>query len=81
MIVSLYKTIGDEIGHVLVGYGHPDSSTSPGDAEVRDSQHGRRLMRSSRTARVGKGTLLVKKEWDLAEEWLANEEAEGRLKP
>jgi len=70
MIVHVLETIAHEIGHVLVGYGHPDSGAFPGKAGIEGSDHGRRLMRSGGRDKSRMGTLLVKKEWDLAEEWL-----------
>jgi hypothetical protein len=73
----LFETIAHEIGHVLVGNGHPNDGTNqftlPGTA------HHKRLMRSGGLNRPDSGHLLVKHEWDAAEEWLQTEEQENRL--
>jgi len=65
----MIETIAHEIGHVLVGYGHPNDYTNqftlPGTA------HHKRLMRSGGLNRPDSGHLLVKHEWDAAEEWLS----------
>jgi hypothetical protein len=75
----LLETIAHEIGHVLVGNGHPNDGTNqftlPGTA------HHKRLMRSGELNRPDPGHLLVKHEWDAAERWLTQEEDDGRLDP
>ena len=76
-VTFLFETIAHEIGHVLVGNGHPNDGTNqftlPGTA------HHKRLMRSGELNRPDPGHLLVKHEWDAAERWLRTEEAEGRI--
>ena len=70
------QAIAHEIGHVIVGYGHPDENTGP--ARLPGTNHKQRLMRSGDTAggtiRTGHppGYLLVKQEWDEAEAWMAS---------
>ncbi|QTN33680.1 hypothetical protein HZ994_15635 [Akkermansiaceae bacterium] len=67
-------TIGHEIGHILVGEGHPDlgDNLSP----LPGTNHGERLMRSGTKKKTGNSLgLLVKREWDDAEKWLTAEEA------
>ena len=67
-------TIAHEIGHVLVGEGHPDlgNNLSPLPGTI----HGERLMRSGHKKRIGNSLgLLVKREWDSAENWLIDEMA------
>jgi hypothetical protein len=64
--------IAHEIGHVIIGPGHPDqgdgSAPLPGTALVE------RLMFSVIDSKVASGALdknlLVKGEWDAADEWL-----------
>lgn len=69
---QLYETIAHEIGHVLVGYGHPDKGSGP--APLPSTSHYHRLMCTSRgTGGLVREKLLVKGEWDKAEDWLANE--------
>jgi hypothetical protein len=66
-------TIGHEIGHLLVGEGHPDlgDNRSP----LPGTNHGERLMRSGTKEKSGNSLgLLVKREWDSAEDWLTDEE-------
>ena len=73
---TLQRTIPHEVGHVLVGYGHPDEYQLPpsgygGEAPLPGTDHRRRLMASGKVGKLGPvGDLLVKKEWDEAESWL-----------
>jgi hypothetical protein len=75
--------IAHEIGHVLVGYGHPDEND--GRSPLPGTDHKQRLMRSGDAAggsiRTGHppGYLLVKPEWDEAEVWFQKEEREERM--
>jgi hypothetical protein len=66
---SIRDTLGHEIGHVIVGAGHPDDGG--GVAPLPDTPHVQRLMCSGpRRKTDGASKLLVKAEWDEAEEWL-----------
>lgn len=69
---DVLSTIGHEIGHVLVGEGHPDITGTGNPADLVGTTHPVRLMCSgpNRDRRIGK--LLVKAEWDTAEVWLSN---------
>ena len=69
--------IAHEIGHVLVGYGHPDESR--GAAPLPGTHLPNRLMVSGNGYSVFRGSLLVKGEWDAAEKWLKAEETAGRI--
>jgi hypothetical protein len=73
-------TIGHEIGHVFVGYGHPDDRQSPGDYPLHGTEHlaGKRLMCSGPVS-SSQSRLLVKGEWDEAETWLQEREQNGGL--
>ena len=71
-IAQLYQSIAHEIGHVIVGYGHPDDETC--QVLLPGTNNARRLMCSG----VGYGgivrdIMIVKGEWDKAEQWLHNE--------
>ncbi len=75
--------IAHEIGHVMTNDGHPGE---PGYESVlvweggRDPYLKKRLMCSGFEADPkNPGNCLIKKEWDLIEEWLRNEEANQRL--
>ena len=69
----LIDICGHEIGHILVGEGHPDTD-SPGVAPLPDTRHIERLMCSGPKRRGdGYSRLLVKREWDAAEKWLIDE--------
>jgi hypothetical protein len=58
-------TLAHEIGHVFLGEGHPEQGSGP--APLPGTDHSKRLM-NSRTDSTAR--LLVKAEWDKAEEWL-----------
>ncbi len=74
----LLDTIAHEIGHVLVGVGHPDKNTFQGQAPLPGTQHTRRLMVSGPNSNSS-SHLLVKGEWDEAEKWLKAREQQGGL--
>jgi hypothetical protein len=74
-------TIAHEIGHILVGPGHPDQNYLPGPGRLPGTDHRQRLMCSGNVAKLIPGKLLVKGEWDAAEGWLQTEEAAGRISP
>jgi hypothetical protein len=67
---DLLSTTAHEIGHILVGYGHPDDGT--GVAPLPGTDHPSRLMCSGLNRSVSNGRHLVKSEWDEAETWLTN---------
>jgi hypothetical protein len=71
---EMLETIAHEIGHVLIGSGHPDLPSGPGPAPLVGTDRVKRLMFSSLTGKKNAGmlstNLLVKKEWDAAEAWL-----------
>lgn len=64
---KINETIAHEIGHVLIGKGHPDQND--GFAPLRGTDRSQRLMNSG-YSRVPGAKLLVKTEWDRAELWL-----------
>jgi hypothetical protein len=62
------QTIAHEIGHLMLGRGHPDAGTGPAPLEhLTLADHQKRLMYS---VEGYSGSLLVKSEWDEAEKWL-----------
>lgn len=63
-----YRVVAHEIGHIIFGEGHPDE-VNAGQAKLPGTDYTKRLMCSGNNARAH-SLLLVKKEWDLAEEWL-----------
>jgi hypothetical protein len=63
---SVIETIAHEIGHVMIGDGHPDQNA--GAAPLKGVDLTQRLMHS--TAVVMGARQLVKAEWDAAETWL-----------
>jgi hypothetical protein len=66
---SVLHTIAHEIGHIiLLGGGHPDEEQ--GDAPLKGTDRTKRLMCSGPRWSITKSKLLVKMEWDKAEEWL-----------
>jgi hypothetical protein len=71
--LNMQNTIAHEIGHILVGYGHPDRAikltSSGGPAPLPESDHTQRLMQSGTSTRYFLHRL-VKGEWDEAENWL-----------
>lgn len=76
---DVLSTIAHEIGHMLVGYGHPDVQGGP--APLSGTDRTKRLLCSGPNRSLANGKLLVKKEWDGAEEWLIGEERERRMAP
>jgi hypothetical protein len=64
-------TIAHEIGHLLVGLGHPDLES--GVAPLLGTDRTKRLMCSGGNSN-NNSIQLVKKEWDKAEEWFKNRE-------
>lgn len=77
---KLLQTIAHEIGHVFVGYGHPDIRAG-GPSPLPGTRHPERLMVSGKGCQILRGHLLVKREWDEAEVWMRREEAENRMNP
>jgi hypothetical protein len=68
-------TIAHEIGHVLLGAGHPGEAIG-GPAPLPGTDHRQRLMAGGKIVPLGairSGKLLVKAEWDEAEAWLKAE--------
>ncbi len=70
-VKNVLSTIGHEIGHVLVGYGHPDDGEAPGPAPLVGTDQTVRLMCRHQNRSLEDGRLLVKSEWEAAEEWLS----------
>jgi hypothetical protein len=84
LVVQEYlTTIAHEIGHIIIGDGHPDQGGGP--APLSGTSHLERLMFSNidqkATANALDKNLLVKAEWDVAETWLQAEEVAGRMSP
>jgi hypothetical protein len=67
---DVISTIAHEIGHVLVGHGHPDVPAEPGVAPLAGTDRSKRIMCSHNNRSMTEGSLLVKREWDEAESWL-----------
>lgn len=72
--LSVIYTMQHEMGHRIIGLGHPDEGTGPAPLEgVADNDEmRRRLMCSGPNQIHNPGGRLVKKEWDAAEAWLIN---------
>ena len=68
---DVLDSIGHEIGHVLVGYGHPSEQPDEdhGKAPLSGTKHNLRLMTKGTTSST-ESRILVKGEWDEAEKWL-----------
>lgn len=66
--MRVMRLLAHELGHVLVGYGHPDEGGGP--APLPGTNPVRRLMCSGSGAHRYPDILLVKGEWDEAEKWL-----------
>jgi hypothetical protein len=64
---KINENIAHEIGHILIGEGHPDQND--GYAPLEGTDRSKRLMNSG-NSRVPGAKLLVKTEWDRAEIWL-----------
>jgi hypothetical protein len=67
-VLAVVETIAHEIGHIMVGSGHPDDNE--GDAPLIGTDRTKRLMCSGLRS-SSESKLLVKKEWDKAETWLS----------
>lgn len=75
---AILDTLAHEIGHVIIGSGHPDKGS--GKAPLPGTNHRLRLMCSGDLSPSdGSGRLLVKAEWDAAEIWFKEEEDSGRI--
>lgn len=75
------RVLAHEVGHIMIGPGHPNIN-SGGAAPLPGTKHSDRLMWvpfPGQTTADARRRLLVKGEWDRIEEWLLNEENEGRL--
>jgi len=78
---SMKDTIAHEIGHVIIGPGHPDDVETKPDKPIIWDDAGvapllgvdptNRLMCGGLKRRDEGATLIVKKEWDVAEAWLS----------
>ena len=80
IIPPIAQTIAHELGHILVGPGHPDQDTGP--APLPSTRHLERLMVGGKAVNPQipiTGNRLVKAEWDAAERWMQIEEANNRL--
>lgn len=64
---DVIHTIAHEVGHIIVGGGHPDEES--GKAPLPGTDRARRLMCSGPNW-SGDSLLLVKQEWENAEAWL-----------
>lgn len=64
---SVLHTIAHEVGHIIVGGDHPDEEK--GVAPLSGTDRTKRLMCSGQNS-TNNSLLLVKGEWDKAEEWL-----------
>jgi len=81
--MRLENTIAHEIGHVMIGYGHPsdiplfpthiESRDARGYAQLVGTAHRERLMRAGNVNPKGFEHLLVKAEWDEIEKWLVTD--------
>ena len=81
-LTEVMQTTAHEIGHLLVGYGHPDEkgkSANRGLAPLPGTNHRERLMQTSEslsfvysgaTQNAARSHRLVKGRWDEAEKWL-----------
>lgn len=61
-------TIAHEIGHIVMGAGHPDQKSGP--AILPGSEHIQRLMVAGGKSGLNIQHRIVKGEWDAAERWL-----------
>jgi hypothetical protein len=67
-------TIAHEIGHLIMKYGHPDEGggAAPLPGLPASAYPDRLMTGGGKTKRPEHGKLLVKGEWDAAEEWMVN---------
>ena len=86
----LLAIFAHEIGHVMVGQGHPDEGggksvlnwklSVSGMKYQRDPRNNKRLMCSGMPSNLSNPSKqLIKKEWDLIEAWLKKQEDDGKL--
>ena len=84
----ILDTLCHEIGHVMLGRGHPDDGTcrsvlvwklSASGAYQQDFRNNRRLMKSGAPGPFITRKELIKKEWDLIDAWLKKQEDDGNL--
>jgi hypothetical protein len=81
LLDTMLNVMAHEIGHVMVGRGHPDhgsgrsvlvwKSSTSGNYQ-RDFRNNKRLMKSGTPGPLSSPKQLIKKEWDLIEDWLSN---------
>ncbi len=78
-----YLIHAHEIGHVLVGDGHPDqkAGAAPLPGLSQAAYQDRLMVSGEKVRRTDRGILLVKGEWDGAERWMKQEEDDGRILP
>jgi hypothetical protein len=71
-IPAFLNDLAHEVGHVLLGPGHPDAANRAvgGVARLDGTAHHKRLMRGGKLNHPDGSHLLVKAEWDKAETWL-----------
>jgi predicted Zn-dependent protease len=63
---KIIHTIAHEIGHIIIGKGHPDEGNS--DVILPGTEHFKRLMASGQISDTYVSRDIVKGEWDKAEE-------------
>ncbi|MCF7676091.1 MAG: hypothetical protein K9M97_12150 [Akkermansiaceae bacterium] len=66
---TMKRTIAHEIGHVIVGAGHPDNGTS--EFILPGTDYTPRLMSNVPAQTTNPGVLLIKAEWEKVEAWMA----------
>ncbi len=72
-VAELLATIAHEIGHIVIGAGHPseDDGGNKGPAPLPGTRHIERLMWAHANKPPGTPNILVKAEWDKIEAWMA----------
>ena len=76
------QTIAHEIGHILIGAGHPNEKDGP--APLPNTRHSDRLMVGGSALNPEipiSGNRLVKAEWDESEKWMQQEENVRPMNP
>jgi hypothetical protein len=74
-------TLCHEIGHIIIGIGHPDNKDEE-SVILPNTNYVERLMCSGpRRRKDGFSRLMVKQEWDRAHVWLKQEEDDKRILP